>query len=154
MNAEIRPATVADVPALVPLVEQYWAFEDITHFDLPQVSRVLSRALSDPARMSGWVARMDGDAVAYLLAAYVFSLEHLGLTAEIDEFFVLPSARGVGIGDELLRLAEVEFRRRQCTNVFLQIGKGNDRARIFYRAHGFDGRDGFDLLDKMLPGSS
>jgi GNAT superfamily N-acetyltransferase len=116
MNAEIRPATVADVPALVPLVEQYWAFEDITHFDLPQVSRVLSRALSDPARMSGWVARMDGDAVAYLLAAYVFSLEHLGLTAEIDEFFVLPGARGRGLGNRLLQLAEAEFRARmhQC----------------------------------------
>jgi GNAT superfamily N-acetyltransferase len=152
MNAEIRPATVADVPALVPLVEQYWAFEDITHFDLPQVSRVLSRALSDPARMSGWVARMDGDAVAYLLAAYVFSLEHLGLTAEIDEFFVLPSARGRGRGNRLLQLAEAEFRARGCTNVFLQIGRGNDGARVFYRANGFAERAGFELLDKMLPG--
>jgi GNAT superfamily N-acetyltransferase len=152
MNAEIRPATVADVPALVPLVEQYWAFEDITHFDLPQVSRVLSRALSDPARMSGWVARMDGDAVAYLLAAYVFSLEHLGLTAEIDEFFVLPGARGRGLGNRLLQLAEAEFRARGCTNVFLQIGRGNDVARVFYRANGFAERAGFELLDKMLPG--
>jgi GNAT superfamily N-acetyltransferase len=152
MNAEIRPATVADVPALVPLVEQYWAFEDITHFDLPQVSRVLSRALSDPARMSGWVARMDGDAVAYLLAAYVFSLEHLGLTAEIDEFFVLPGARGRGLGNRLLQLAEAEFRARGCTNVFLQIGRGNDGARVFYRANGFAERAGFELLDKMLPG--
>jgi len=51
-------------------------------------------------------------------------------------------------------VAEAEFRRRRCTNVFLQIGKGNDRALAFYRAHGFDGRAGFDLLDKMLPGSS
>jgi len=152
MNAEIRPATVADVPALVPLVEQYWAFEDITHFDLPQVSRVLSRALSDPARMSGWVARMDGDAVAYLLAAYVFSLEHLGLTAEIDEFFVLPGARGRGLGNRLLQLAEAEFRARGCTNVFLQIGRGNDGARVFYRANGFAERADFELLDKMLPG--
>ena len=104
--------------------------------------------------MSGWIARVKGEAVGYLLAVYVFSLEHLGVTAEIDEFFVLPSARSGGIGDELLRLAEVEFRRRRCTNVFLQIGKGNDRALAFYRAHGFDGRAGFDLLDKMLPGSS
>ena len=152
MNAEIRPATVADVPALVPLVEQYWAFEDITHFDLPQVSRVLSRALSDPALMSGWVARIDGDAVAYLLAAYVFSLEHLGLTAEIDEFFVLPGARGRGLGHRLLQLAEAEFRARGCTNVFLQIGRGNDGARVFYRANGFAERAGFELLDKMLPG--
>jgi GNAT superfamily N-acetyltransferase len=154
MSAEIRAATVADVPALVPLVEQYWLFEDIAHFDPARVRRELTRALGDPSLMSGWIARVKGEAVGYLLAVYVFSLEHLGLTAEIDEFFVLPSARSGGIGDELLRLAEAEFRRRRCTNVFLQIGKGNERARVFYRAHGFEGRDGFDLLDKMLPGSS
>ena len=154
MTAEIRAATAADIPALLPLVEQYWLFEDIAHFDGARVGRELARALEDPALMSGWIARARGVAVGYLLAAYVFSLEHLGLTAEIDEFFVLPSARSGGIGDELLRLAESEFRRRQCTNVFLQIGKGNDRARVFYRAHGFDGRHGFDLLDKMLPRSS
>ncbi|HEU4516702.1 MAG TPA: GNAT family N-acetyltransferase [Steroidobacteraceae bacterium] len=151
MSAEIRPATVADVPALVPLVEQYWLFEDIAHFERERVGRELSRALSDPALMSGWIARARGEAVGYLLAVYVFSLEHLGLTAEIDEFFVLPSARGHGTGDELLRLAEAEFHRRGCTNVFLQIGKGNDRARVFYRDHGFDERAGFDLLDKMIP---
>ena len=154
MSTGIRAATVADVPGLVPLVEQYWLFEDIAHFDAARVGLELSRALADPSLMSGWIARVKGEAVGYLLAVYVFSLEHLGLTAEIDEFFVLPSARGGGIGDELLRLAEAEFRRRRCTNVFLQIGKGNDRARVFYRAHGFEGRDGFDLLDKMLPGSS
>ena len=91
--------------------------------------------------------RMSG----YLLAVYVFSLEHLGLTAEIDEFFVLPSARGKGLGDALLRLAEAEFLRRGCTNVALQLGRGNDQARVFYRAHGYSERAGYELLDKMLP---
>ena len=152
MNAEIRSATVADVPALVPLVEQYWAFEDITHFDRAQVGRELSRALSDPALMSGWIARENDEAIAYLLAAYVFSLEHLGLTAEIDEFFVLPAARHRGLGNRLLQLAESEFRARGCTNVFLQLGRGNAGARVFYRTNGFAERAGFDLLDKMLPG--
>ena len=151
MNADIRPATVADVPALVPLVEQYWAFEAITHFDRAQVSRVLSRGLSDPALMSGWIAREEGEAIGYLLAAYVFSLEHLGLTAEIDEFFVLPGARGRGLGNRLMQLAEAEFRTRGCTKVFLQIGEGNAGARVFYRANGFAERAGFELLDKMLP---
>ncbi len=33
------------------------------------------------------------------------------MTAEIDEFFVLPSARGQGLGTALLDAAEVEFRR-------------------------------------------
>ena len=44
--------------------------------------------------------------------------------------------------------------RRGCTNVALQLGKGNDGARVFYRAHGYNERAGFELLDKMLPGGS
>jgi len=150
MNAEIRPVTTHDIPALLPLVEQYWLFEDISGFDGPSVSRELERAVTTPGLSSGWIAQAKGQTVGYLLAVYVFSLEHLGLTAEIDEFFVLPSARGQDIGEELLRLAEAEFVRRECTNVSLQLGRGNDRARAFYRAQGYAERAGYELLDKKL----
>jgi GNAT superfamily N-acetyltransferase len=150
MTPDIRPLAQGDIPNLLPLVEQYWIFEDIDGFDHGRVGRELERLCADPRLGSGWIARVKGQAIGYLLAVYVFSLEHLGLTAEIDEFFVLPSARGKGIGDGLLRLAEAEFRRRGCTNVSLQLGKGNDAARVFYRAHGYGERAGFELLDKML----
>jgi ribosomal protein S18 acetylase RimI-like enzyme len=152
MSTEIRPIVAGDIPALLPLVEEYWIFEDVAGFDRIAVTRELERLCVDPKLGSGWIATLMGRPVGYLLAVYVFSLEHLGLTAEIDEFFVLPSARGKGVGDELLRLAEAEFVSRGCTNVSLQLGKGNDRARAFYRAHGYGERDGFELLDKMLPG--
>jgi GNAT superfamily N-acetyltransferase len=153
MSAEIRPIAAADIPALVPLVEQYWIFEDIEGFDAARIGREISGLLADPRLGCGWIARVRGQAVGYLLAVYVFSLEHLGLTAEIDEFFVLPSARGKKIGEELLRLAEAEFVRRRCTNVSLQLGRGNERARAFYRRLGYDERAGFELLDKFLPSS-
>jgi GNAT superfamily N-acetyltransferase len=152
MTADIRPLTAKEIPALLPLVEQYWIFEDLSGFEPGRVARELERLCADPQLGNGWIAFARGEAVGYLLAVYVFSLEHLGLTAEIDEFFVLPSARGKGLGDRLLRLAEAEFARRGCTNVFLQLGRGNDRARVFYRAHGYGERAGFELLDKMLPG--
>jgi len=151
MSAQIRPVAAADIPVLVPLVEQYWIFEDIEGFDAARVGREIGTLLADPRLGSGWIARVKGQAVGYLLAVYVFSLEHLGLTAEIDEFFVLPSARGKKVGEELLRLAEAEFVRRDCTNVSLQLARGNERARAFYRRHGYGERAGFELLDKMLP---
>lgn len=150
MNPEIRQATPVDIPALLPLVEQYWLFEDIAGFDAGLVGHQLAGALADPRLGSAWIAIEMGEPVGYLIAVYVFSLEHLGLTAEIDEFFVLPSARGHGIGEELLRLAEAEIVRRGCTNVALQLGRGNDRARTFYRARGYGKREGYELLDKML----
>jgi GNAT superfamily N-acetyltransferase len=150
MKPEIRPLTPQEIPALLPLVEQYWLFEDIAGFDPARVGRELGRACADPMLASGWIALLRGEAVGYLLAVYVFSLEHLGLTAEIDEFFVLPSARGKGVGDALLKVAETEFVRRRCTNVSLQLGRGNDGARDFYRRHDYRDRAGFTLMDKML----
>jgi GNAT superfamily N-acetyltransferase len=150
MTAEIRAAAASDIPALLPLVEQYWQFEDIAGFDPARVGRELARAVADPKLASGWIACVRGEPVGYLLAVYVFSLEHLGLTAEIDEFFLLPSARGKGAGDALLQAAETEFVRRGCRNVSLQLGRGNDGARDFYRRRGFGERAGFELLDKML----
>jgi GNAT superfamily N-acetyltransferase len=151
MTAEIRSASAADIGALLPLIEEYWRFEDIAGFESAGVGSELGRALADSRLASACIALLRGKPVGYLLAVYVFSLEHLGLTAEIDEFFVLPSARGKGVGDGLLKHAEAEFVRRGCTNVSLQLGRGNDGARVFYRAHGYRERAGFELLDKRLP---
>ncbi len=154
MTIDIHPIESRDIPSLLRLVEEYWRFEDISDFDPARVTVELKRLLADPSLGSGWMASSGRDAAGYLLAVYVFSLEHLGLTAEIDEFFVLPSYRGREIGSRLLKMAEEEFVRRRCTNVSLQLGRGNEKARIFYRQHGYDERSGFELLDKMLPRST
>jgi GNAT superfamily N-acetyltransferase len=148
--AEIREATGGDVPALLPLVEEYWSFEAISGFESSCVAAQLKRLLSEPRLGAGWISTADGVAVGYLLAVYVFSLEHLGITAEIDELFVLSSQRGRGIGAELLKVAESEFRRVGCTNVSLQLSRHNSSARAFYRRHEYVERSGYELLDKML----
>lgn len=150
-DISIAAATAADIDRLLPLVEQYWRFEAIEGFDAQRLAGLLRRVMSDASLGNVWLAEVDGNAAGYLLAVYVFSLEHQGLTAEIDEFFVLPSARGKGTGDALLKAAEAEFTARGCTNVALQLGRGNDHARVFYRAHGYRERSGYELLDKMLP---
>jgi ribosomal protein S18 acetylase RimI-like enzyme len=162
--------SAADIPAVLPLVEQYWIFEDIAGYEPSRVRNELERLCADPRLGAGWIAegRQEngshsikrgqspfsfgkGDSsLGYLLAVYVFSLEHLGLTAEIDEFYVLPSARGQGAGRALLQAAEAEFVRMKCTNVSLQLGRGNDAAREYYRRRGYSERAGYELLDKML----
>ena len=148
--SEIRRAEVSDVDRLIPLVEEYWRFESISGFDRKGVEAQLTRLLSAPRLGVGWIATMGGVAEGYLLAVYVFSLEHLGLTAEIDEFFVVPARRGQGTGAALLRAAEAEFRQAGCTNVALQLSRSNDSARAFYRRYDYAERSGYELLDKML----
>jgi GNAT superfamily N-acetyltransferase len=147
---EIRRASVNDVPALLPVVEEYWKFEGVAGFRSDRVAAQLERLLSDSRLGAGWFATADGVAVGYLLGVYVFSLEHLGITAEIDEFFVAAAALGRGIGAELLTAAESEFRRAGGTNVSLQLSRQNGAARAFYLRHRFTERSQYELLEKPL----
>lgn len=113
----IRAASVDDVPALVSLVQGYWEFEQIPGFDKPRVEAALCLLLADLNMAAAWVALADSAFVGYLLAVYVFSLEHLGLTAEIDEFYVLPAHRHSGVGTALLQSAEA-FSRRPAARTY------------------------------------
>jgi GNAT superfamily N-acetyltransferase len=146
----ILPATVEDIEALLPMVEQYWRFENIEGFDPARMRALLTRVLEDASLGRVWISRVYGEPAGYLLAVYVFSLEHQGLTAEIDEFYVIPEHRSLGIGAGMLAAAEAQFRTEGCTNVSLQLGRSNEAARKFYRQHGFDDRDGYELVSKVL----
>jgi GNAT superfamily N-acetyltransferase len=146
----IHAATVDDIDALLPMVEGYWRFENIEGFDPARMRALLTRVLEDASLGRAWVARVYGEPAGYLLAVYVFSLEYQGLTAEIDECFVIAQHRGLGLGASLLAAAEAQFRIEGCTNVSLQLGRSNEAARSFYRQHGFEDRAGFELVSKML----
>jgi ribosomal protein S18 acetylase RimI-like enzyme len=146
---EVRRATAEHVEALLPMIADYWRFEAIP-FDAVRVEPPLRRLLTEPRLGAGWIAYAGNTAAGYLLGVYVFSLEHRGLTAEIDELFVSAAHRGSGIGDRLLKAAEAEFRRAGCTNIALQLARDNDAARGFYRRHSYSERAGYELLDKRL----
>ena len=146
----IRRATLSDVTNLLDLVEEYWSFENIPGYDPARVGPQLRRLLTETHLGGGWMALDNGTPVGYLLAVYVFSLEHLGLTAEIDELFVRPQGRAKGIGGKLLQAAEAAFVTAGCTSVALQLARSNESGRAFYLRHGYSSRSGYELLDKRL----
>jgi GNAT superfamily N-acetyltransferase len=145
----IRAASASDAPALTRLVEQYWTFEGIAGFDPRRIEALLRTALSDGGARC-WLAVEAGEVGGYLLAVLVFSLEHGGMMAEIDEFFVTTALRGRGIGAALLGQAERALQASGVLRLQLQLGSGNAHARDFYAARGYGRRSGFDLWDKAL----
>lgn len=151
---DIRRFAAEDASALLPLIEAYWRFERIEGFDADRIRALLTGLLADPARGAIWVACVDGRVSAYLLLVFVFSLEHQGLTAEIDELYVSPAQRGNGLGAGLLAAAEHQCRRIGCTSLALQLARDNGAARAFYRGRQFQARDGYELLDKRLQPAS
>jgi GNAT superfamily N-acetyltransferase len=146
-----RPGAPADIPQLLTLIERYWDFEEIAGLDAQRTEPLLRRLFGTPALGAAWVAEAQGQLLGYVIVVQVLSLEHQGLMAEIDEFFVVPEARARGVGTALLAAVETALAASGCVRVQLQLGVANPKARAFYERQGFTARDGYELLDKPLP---
>jgi|HubBroStandDraft_4_1064222.scaffolds.fasta_scaffold649383_1 GNAT superfamily N-acetyltransferase len=146
----IRAAATADIAGVASLVERYWEFESIDGFDRPRVESLLGKLLAQPQHGACWVAEARGTLCGYLLAVFMFSLEHGGMMAEIDEVFMSQEMRSTGAGALLVAQAERELGKRGLVRLQLQLGVGNERARRFYERHGFRRRADYELLDKPL----
>ena len=147
---EVRRAQPADLPQLLALVRRYWDFEGITGFDALRLEILLQRLLREPALGEIWVAAEGAALAGYLIATRVFSLEHQGMMAEIDEFFVLAEGRSRGTGAALLAAAEGSLAAGGCVRLQLQLGAGNALGAQFYRSRGYGPRAGYRLYDKPL----
>jgi GNAT superfamily N-acetyltransferase len=150
VSPQIRRCRAEDVPQLLTLVRQYWHFEGIPGFDAVKLAPLLKRLATEPEVGAIWVADAGSELMGYLIAVHTFSLEQQGPMAEIDEFFVSPAARTYGVGAALLDVAESDLADTGCVCLQLQLGKDNYRGRAFYRRHGYQEREGYELLDKRL----
>jgi ribosomal protein S18 acetylase RimI-like enzyme len=150
IQPEVRLAVEADTREIAHLVERYWRFEQIEGFDADEIQKLLGRLVSQPQFGAVWLATMGRDPVGYAVVTFMFSLEHRGMMAEIDELFVLPEARSYGVGSSLLAACEKYLWAREFVRLQLQIDRDNHLARSFYRRHGFEDRAGYQLLDKPL----
>lgn len=148
--AEVRLAVLADTPQIARLVEHYWRFEQIKGFDTRVVQKLLDMLVSRPPLGAVWLATIAGEPAGYAIVTFMFSLEHGGMMAEVDEFFVLPEARAHGVGTRLLAAAEQHLRVHNFVRLQLQIDRDNQPARSFYQRHGFEDRAAYQLLDKSL----
>lgn len=57
--------------------------------------------------------------------------------AVLEDMIVVPLARSLGIGAQLLRAVEQSVAARGVTWLFLESGRRNERAHIFFERHGF-----------------
>jgi GNAT superfamily N-acetyltransferase len=149
-STSVRLATAADAGEVASLVRRYWEFEVIGGFDAPRIETLLDGLIGAPERGLCWVAEADGHLCGYLLAVFVFSLEHGGMMAEIDEIFVAEEVRSAGVGSLLVAQAERGLAERGMVRLQLQLGALNRRGRAFYERLGFRPRAGYELLDKPL----
>ena len=133
---EVRPAGPTDVPALVALMQDFYAEAG---FALPAESaaRTFEALLAEPALGAVWLAEAGGEAVGHVVLTVCFSMEYGGPRGFIDDLFVRPSARARGAGAALLAAARAAATARGVRALHVEVGIDNDVAKRLYTRAGY-----------------
>jgi GNAT superfamily N-acetyltransferase len=132
----IRPATRADVPAILAFIRALAEFENLTHEVTATEERLEEELFGAVRKAEVLFACEHGQPVGFALFFHNFStfLSRAGLY--VEDLFVLPEHRGKGYGRALmLQIAKIA-RERGCGRFEWTVLDWNQPAIDFYQSLG------------------
>nr|WP_211261530.1 GNAT family N-acetyltransferase [Pseudonocardia acaciae] len=134
----MRPATAADLPAIVAmLADDVLGAARESPDDLAPYEKAFADIEADPSELLA-VATLDGAVVGSLQVSWLPGLSHRGaLRAQVESVRVAASVRSRGVGEAMMRWVIDQARARDCVLVQLSTHKTRTDAHRFYERLGF-----------------
>jgi GNAT superfamily N-acetyltransferase len=140
-DVRLRPAMLADVPAIVALLMDDALGklrEDLGTPLNPRYLAAFEAIERDPNQMLA-VAERDGRVIGCLQISFIPGLSRLGMwRGQIEAVRVASGQRGGGLGKAMLTWAIEQCRARGCGLVQLTTDKCRPQAHRFYESLGFE----------------
>lgn len=136
----MRKAAAGDLEALVALMGEFYA-EAGYPSNQQRSAEAFAALLSDERLGTVWLIQSGGHAVGYLVVTLGYSMEYGGADAFIDDLFVRPGFRNIGLGSAAVEEARAFCLTRGVRALHLEAEKGNVAAQHIYRRAGFRSHD-------------
>lgn len=132
----LRPATIADVPALIALIGELAAFEGL-HHECEVTGPLLAKHLFGPETAARAIIAHHGGAPAGFAVWYPTFSTFLGRPgAFLEDLYVRPQFRKRGLGRELLVSAGRQAHAAGSARLEWRVLKWNTDALDFYKSLG------------------
>jgi ribosomal protein S18 acetylase RimI-like enzyme len=86
-----------------------------------------------------WLVHEGAELVGYAVLCLGFGIEYGGADAFVDDLYLVPGARGRGLGTAVMARLEDEARAMGLAALFLVVDPENLPARRLYDRRGFEG---------------
>jgi len=140
---DVRPATAADLPAVLALYAQP-DLDDGKVLPLPEAESLHARFAAYPD-YTLYVAEQGRAIVGSFALLVMDNLGHLGAPSGIVEDVVVDPARhSQGIGHAMMRFAVERCREKRCYKLMLSSNAKRGHAHAFYEGLGFE-RHGYSF---------
>ncbi|MCU1281072.1 MAG: hypothetical protein JWM53_4618 [bacterium] len=131
-----RPATDADIPTILVMMEDFNAIEAIV-FDRQAFVPRLRELLGNPSLGGLLLFELDGAVVGYAIVTWSYDLEFGGRDAFLTELYLVAERRGQGLGRQAVAAAETFAKAGGAHALHLLVRHDNAPARALYARAGF-----------------
>jgi len=134
----VRQAGVSDFEEILPLIERFF-IEEGFHTPSMQIREHLLKLLADP-ESAVFLARHGSRPIGVATVTTSQGIE-LGLSAELEDLYVLPDARKQGVGHALIEAVREWCRCQGCTLVSVVVTSEGQTVHDlvgYYRGQGFE----------------
>lgn len=135
-SIKLRPATHADVPHILAFIRELAEYEKLAHEAIADATGLASQLFGQRPAAEVIIAEVDGEPAGFALFFHNFStfLGKRGLY--LEDLFVRPRFRGLGLGKRLMvHLAKLAV-ERDCGRFEWSVLDWNEPAIRFYRSLG------------------
>ncbi len=138
MGSEVSIASARDedIDAVVELLDRQ-LLEHGVGTSAPKLRHAVAAVLEDKRLGFILTARMGASIVGCACISYVWSMEHAGRAAWLEEMYVIPGHRSAGVGEALLIEALRRAAAERCSAMDLEVDGSHARASNLYERRGF-----------------
>jgi len=131
-------------------MREFYAESDFT-LDEPEAETSFGTLLDDPRLGCVWIAEFDGRSAGHAVLTVRYTMEHGALSGYIDDLYVRPECRRMGLARALVTELAEECQRRRCKSLYVEVGQDNVPALGLYREFGLAAyQDGRILLNGTI----
>ncbi|MBI3591228.1 MAG: GNAT family N-acetyltransferase [Candidatus Melainabacteria bacterium] len=133
---KIRKAQEDDIESLFSLIDALADYEKLQRPDLKARERLRNDLFGALPKISAWLSELDGKAVAYAITLFTYSSFLALPNLYLEDIFVLPEYRSLGIGKELFKHCAKIALKEGCGRMEWQVLDWNKLAIDFYKQIG------------------
>ena len=135
-NISILPATESDVSTILDLIRQLSVYEKLEHMLTGNEAMLHAALFGDRPSCECVVARDGAERIGFALYFTTFSTFLCKPGLYLEDLFVVPAARGHGVGKALLKYLAALAVERRCGRFEWRVLDWNTPSIEFYKSLG------------------
>lgn len=131
-----KPISISDCDITLQMMQEFYTIDQYP-FDLEISKSLFKQFVTNENLGKGWLIYFENEVVGYIILTFIFSFEHQGLIAFLDELYIKETARGKGIGKQSLQFIQQQAPKLSLKIIYLEVEPHNETAQKLYIANDF-----------------